>query len=233
MTTEDTTAAPSPAPAEPAAPETPSPSLEQIASEFSVDDQATNFTAQPPAPSAPPLAPPPVVPDPITDGDAYRQYMAYQASVSDRLQGTLQAVNQRLESFERQQQQVKIDADITHAVTKVNEKLKADPELVEAMLNVQYQKDAAFKKIWNNRDKNPAAFERALSVIADKLAPRFQVRQDPQLTENQRAAKASTKTIASTAKSDYDPRYKGLYEPESQGEFEQAWEAMKRGMIPG
>lgn len=233
-----------------AAPEATPPSLEQIASEFPVDEQATQFQAntQPAAkplyePTTPTQVPPvtdqqaqqyaPTIPDPVLDAEGYRRYMHSQSVLASQIQGSLRTMEQRLANFEQTQQQSKVDADVNQAVLKVNEKLKVDPMLAEIALEKMYRSDASFAKIWDNRAKNPQAFEKALGIVADKLAPMFQVRQDPQLTENQRAAQASQRSMASTPTKEYDPRLKGLYEPESQGEFDQAWEAFKRGMSPG
>ena len=239
MTDQVQNPAPSTTPAETATPAAPAASLEQIASEFTVDDHAANFSArpQPSAPPQPSYQPPPqsvapIIPDPITDQDGYRRYMTQQALVQGELHGTLRTMQQRIEVFERRDQEAEVRADIKQAVSKVNEKLKVDPMMAEVALEVMYREDVNFQRIWDNRHKNPAAYQRALGVVADKLAPKFAVRQDPQLTENQRAAQTSQRTMASTAKQDYDPRMKGLYEPESQGEFEQAWEAFKHGMTP-
>ena len=213
--------------------ETPPETLENIAKEFSVEDQANQFNAQPQAQAAPVAPARPNVasaPDPITDPDGYRSYMAAQASASEQIANLLGTVHQRLEKFERSQMQQKVEADLKFAVSKVNEKLKVDPLLAEIALEKMYRTDENFKRIWDHRDKNPQAYQKALDVIAHKLAPTFAVRQDPQLTENQRAAQASTRTMATNKQVDYDPRHKGLYEPESQADFDAAWAAIKRGL---
>lgn len=219
---------------EPNAPsETPPDTLEDIAREFSVEDQANQFNAQPQpalAPNAPARPAVHAVPDPVTDPEGYRAYMADQANASDQISNLLGTIAQRLEKFETSQLQQKVEADLKAAVSKVNESLKVDPMLAEIALEKMYRTDANFKKIWDNRERNPQAYQKALGVIAQKLAPTFAVRQDPQLTENQRAAQASTRTLASHKQGDYDPRHKALYEPESQAEFDQAWEAFKKGL---
>jgi hypothetical protein len=128
--------------------------------------------------------------------------------------------------------QSKVDADVARAVSKVNEKLKIDPLSAEIALEKVYRTDASFKRIWDNRDKNPQAFDKALGIVAQKLSSTFAVRQDPQLTENQRAATQSQRTMAATTKSDVPPGQEGLYS-DNPVEFERAWESFKRGMGPG
>lgn len=225
----DETPAQSPAPAETT--QTPSsPSLEEISKEFSVEEQARQFQATPSVapyqarPESPPYAPP-YVPDPVTDPDGYKRYVLTQQQVMTGVQTQTQQVLSKLEAFERAQTQQKIDADVNRAVSRLNEKLKADPDLVEATLEVQYRKDPTFKFIWDNRDRNPQAFEKALDALAVKLGPRFQVKQDPQLTENQRAAQASQRTMATTQKTNELDEVAKM----SQADFESWWHRTKLG----
>lgn len=238
-----TNSVPSNTPAETAVSNDATPSLEQIASEFSVDDHATAFNATPtvspaPSPTQSFVQPfqqqqAPSIPDPIVDQEGYRRYMQQQQAVQVQAISSLQTLEHRLAAYERSQQEAKVSADIESAVAKVNDKLKTDPLMAELALEKLYRTDKDFKRIWDNRAKNPQAFDKALGVVAQKLAPHFAVRQDPQLTENQRAAKLSQHSMASTAKQSFDPKHKGLYDPDNQAEFDNAWEAFKRGMAPG
>jgi hypothetical protein len=245
MSDPQTSATTSQAPSEPAASTTPTESLEQIAREINVDDQAANFQATPPSmPTAPmnygyqpqasaPMNFQPTIPDPVVDAEGYRAYMLQQTSVQGQLRGSLQSLEQRLARYEEHVAQERVRTEINKAVSTVNEKLKVDPLMAEVALEVMHREDPNFARIWDNRQKNPKALERALAVVADKLAPRFSMRQDPQLIENQRAMTTSQRTMASTHRADFDPRYRALYEPESQADFDQAWESFKRGMGPG
>lgn len=221
----DTTSAPSPAPAETSS--TPSPDLNSIAKEFSVDEQANQFTArpavQPQTQTQPTIAPPYTPPDPVIDPEGYKAHVAYQAQLNQRLEGTLRELDNRFKTYEQTIQQQKVDADVDAAVKIVNGKLKVDPDLAEIALEREYRKNPAFKHIWDNRDRNRPAFEKALNVLADKLSPTFAVRTDPQLAENVRSAKSSQQTMATTqAKSEYDDV------PENPREFD-AWWRQKRG----
>jgi hypothetical protein len=220
----DNTAAPSPAPAETSA--APSTDLESIAREFSVEEQANQFTARPAVQHQPQqqLQPAPFsAPDPVTDPEGYKAFVMHQTQVHQRLEGTLRELDNRFKTYEQTIQQQKVDADVDAAVKIVNQKLKVDPELAEIALERMYRKDKAFKQIWDNRDRNRQAFEKALGVVADKLQPTFAVRTDPQVAENVRAAKSSQQTMATTqAKSEYDDV------PENPREFD-AWWRQRRG----
>ncbi len=202
--------------------------LEDIAKEFSVDEQITNFTAQPnqqvQQPYQPPSDPGQYVPDPVTDPEGYNRYTQQQQVVTNQVQGTLRELNNRINQFEQQTELAKVDADVQKAVVHVNQKLGVDPELAEIALEKAYRNDPSFQRIWNNRDKNPAAFKKALDVVADKYQTLFNIQTDPQLVENQRAAKASQKTMATTAKEHADDKWENL----SDAEFEQQWSAVRQ-----
>ena len=217
------TAAPSPAPAETV--NTPS-DLGDIAKEFNVEEQANQFTARPAQAPQPPVPQAPIhVPDPVVDQEGYRAYVNQQAQQSQRLEGTLRELDTRLKTWEQTIQQQKVEADVDAAVKIVNQKLKVDPLLAEIALEKMYRSDKNFKHIWDNRDRNRPAFEKALNVAADKLSPMFSVRQDPQLAENVRSAKSSQQTMATTKQADENDEWGNL----SPREFAEKWERTKRG----
>lgn len=224
-----TTTEQSPAPAETTqtTQEPSTPSLEEISKEFSVDEQARQFQATPTV--APPVYQPPQqppqfnVPDPVIDPEGYKRYVWRQEQLMSGVQSQTQQVLSKLNALEQERTQQKIDADVNRAVSKVNEQLKSDPELVEAMLEVEYRKNPTFKFIWDNRDRNPQAFDKALNAIAGKIGPKFQGRHDPQLTENQRAAQASQRTMATTQKTNELEDVARM----SQADFDQWWHRQK------
>jgi len=199
----DQNSVPSQEPAETTATPTPTPStspddaLRNIASEFSVEEQVKSFTATP----SPVTVHQPqqfYAPDPVTDPEGHKRYMTEQFNAGTQLRSTLDTVLNEVNNFKQTFQQQKVNADVDRAVQVVNAKVKGDPELVEAMLNIEYTKNPTFKKIFDNRDRNPFAYEKALGIIADKFVPKFQIRQDPQIAENVRAAQSSQRTMATT-----------------------------------
>lgn len=189
----------SPAPAETEVKEAPQPTLADVAKKYNVEEEVKNFNPQPqPAQPAPqPVERPFVntVPDPITDPDGWNKYQAYQRTVID---GTLRELTQTVSEIRKEKEQEKLNVEVNKAVTRVNEKLKIDPVYAEIMLEKKYRDDPIFKRIWDNRKTNPKALDEALDVIASEGSKVFQVRSDPQLVENQRAAKASQKAMATT-----------------------------------
>lgn len=209
-------------PAETTTTQAASPTLEELSQEFSVEEQVSNFQAQPEQRYAQQQS---WTPDPISDPEAFNQYAKSQADSLNTLSQTVKSLTDKIQSYEQQTVQQKIDADVERAVSHVNEKLGVDPMLAEIALEKMYRTDTNFKKIWDNRDKNPGAFNKALDVIADKLTPIFSVKQDPQLTENQLAAKKSQQTMANAPPQEKHAEWDNL----SEAEFEAKWAAFKRG----
>jgi len=191
--------------------EAPTPSLDDIASEFSVEQEANNFQAQP-APQAPApnqYQPQPGydqqfsnIPDPNYDPDGWNQWMQQQTFQQNSVVQELSGIKNEIESYKQQMAQQKIEADLGKAVNHVNEKLNVDPKMAEVALEIEYRENPAFKRIWDHRDQNPAAFQKALDVVANKWTGKFATRTNDQLVENVRAAKTSQQTMANAPKED-------------------------------
>lgn len=205
---------------QPAAETSPQPTLEQIASEINVEQQVQNFTAQPQQQTQTVQAP-----DPVADPDNYANYARQQTEILTNLDRTVRTLNEKIQSQERDAAQAKVNADVDKAVSQVNKKLNVDPMMAEIALEKEYRTNPSFKKIWDNRDRNPGALEKALDVLSDKFSPIFSIRQDPQLTENQLAARKSQQALGRTPAKGSDDEWKDL----SPQEFEAKWNRMKRG----
>jgi len=217
------------APAEITQEEAPSPSLDEIANEFSVEEQANQFQAQPQQ-TAPAPQPEPSfensqlnIPDPTYDPDGYNRFMQQQASQTNQINSVVTSLAEKVNGYEQQLAQQKVDADLGKAVEHINSKLKVDPDMAETALEVEYRKNPSFQKIWNNRDSNPQAFKKALDVVADKWAGKFATRADDQLVENVRAAKTSQQTLAKAPQEDPYAHLSDM----SPGEFDRWWSTNK------
>lgn len=194
------------------------PTLEDLSKEFSVEEEVKQFEAKPETQAQQQFQP-----DPIADPDAWNQYSRQQAESISQLSQNYEKLTEKLNSYETQLLQQKVDLDVGKAVSKINEKLNVEPEMAEMALRMTYEKDPNFKKIWDNREANPKAFEKSLGVIANKYSKMFSVKQDPQLTENQMAAKKSLQTSNQKPQTDDYPNW------DSQADFDQWWEEHRRG----
>jgi hypothetical protein len=223
MTDLNTVQSNAPVPSEAPTPSTPTPTLDDIAREFPIEEQARNFTAQPNYAPQPVIQPPAFhAPDPVTDPEGHKAFVHSQIMKNQQIESYIRDVGSKVSQWEQKMAQERLNADVDRAVARVNGKLKVDPQLAEAALEVEYKRNPTFQRIWDNRDKNPQAFQKALDVLSDKLAPMFQVRQDPQLAENVRAAQSSQRTMATTTHVKNEA-------PEDPREFAQWWERQRRG----
>lgn len=198
--------------------------LDDIASGFNVEEQVSQFQAQPKQPT-PVQSETPGIPDPISNPEGYDLYMQQQAIQTRTINDTLSTLVEKVQGYEQSVNQQKVDADVEKAVSVINEKLKVDPKMAEIAMEMEYRANPAFKKIWDNRNQNPEAFNKALGVIGDKWAGKFVNQADPQLAENVRAAKTSQQTMGSAPKEDPDSKWSGL----SDGEFAVQWAKERSG----
>jgi hypothetical protein len=187
--------------------------LDDVYSKYNVEDTAQEFKAQPeqrPAPQQQ-FQPQPVqpvqdqhisIPDPTLDPAGYKNWATDQQRNLGALRQALQGVAGEIQKERIARAQAAEEADIKRAVDKVNQHLgdsKLDPDVVEISLGAEARRDPRFLALWNNRAKNPKAFEEGMKAFSSKLAKKFAMRVDPQIAENQRALKEATSTKATTA----------------------------------
>jgi len=182
--------------------------LEDLYKDLNVSEEAEEFTAQPQQKAEAPVVDLPT-PDPIMDPEGYRAHQAQQATKA--LYGELTAVKSQLTEFQQTQYEQQTSADIGKAVDKIAKKVEdVDRDVLDAMLNAQAYKDPRFKKLWENRVKNPAAWDRALDAFSNTVVDKFKVKVDPQIEENRRAVHKSQQSMASTASKESGDPFEGL-----------------------
>lgn len=207
--------------------------LDQVYEKFNVDKMASDFNPQPqrqqmqPAPQAQ-TSMGAEIPDPILDQAGFKSYLHRQHSEQARALSNLTLTQRQLAVGEYRR---KIEADIQSAVSQVREKVGADVdnEFIEVQLDYKSRKDPRFMALFNNRDRNPAAWKAALSAVGNEMKTKNQFRSDPQLVENVRAAKQSTQSSLTSRNSgdDSDPIGKRLSGAKSAAEFDNLWSQMR------
>lgn len=195
--------------------------LEKVYADFNIEDTAASFqpqsqpaTATQAAPQAAPQQQAFKVPDPFDPG--FGEYQQRVASTVSSLSQALSETQGKITAFERNLQVRQTEADIKQAVGLITEKAGIDPDIAEVALEAKARKDPRFLKVWNDRARNPKAFQAAIAAVASEFAQKYTVRQDPQLVENQRAAAASRQHMATTAKEDANAEWAGMTASERQ-----------------
>ncbi len=206
--------------------------LDQVYQKFNVEETARSFSPQQhqepaaqPAQTAQPMGT--EIPDPIMDAAGFKAYLAKQSTEHSRALAQLTQTQQQLAVGEIRR---KNEADVKSAVSQIREKLGADvdDEFIEVQLDYKSRKDPRFMSLFQNRDKNPAAWRAALNAVGNELKSKNQFRSDPQIAENVRAAKQSTQSSLTSRSSgdDSNPIEKRLTAAKTPAEFDQEWRRM-------
>jgi hypothetical protein len=203
-------------------------SLDQITKDFGIEDQAKEFRQQV-APVRQEVQQPQItqanIPDPL-DTEAHKAYLAKIEQNQSSLQQTLEKTIGTISAYEQKAQRESLEADIAKAVKTANEIINhPKPKMVEVALELRAQEDKKFKAIWDNRQKNPQALERAIKIVAREIAEDFSIKVDPDLVKSQRALKLSQQQTATTKREEPENEWSGLDEQE----FSQKWNRMVSG----
>lgn len=199
-------------------------SLDQITKDFGIEDQAQQFRQQVAPVKQEPVQQfsPSNIPDPL-DTEAHKAYLSKIEQNQSSLQQTLEKTIGTISAYEQKAQREALEADIGKAVKTVNEIVQhPKPRMVEVALELKAQEDPKFKAIWDNRQKNPQALERALKVVAKELQDDFSVKVDPDLVKSQRALKLSQQQTATTKKDEPEDAWSGLDEQEFSSKWNRA-----------
>lgn len=203
--------------------------------EPSLDDVISEYSAQPVQQSPQPS----YQPEPQRQGyqqngfdpNDLSQLFGQEQSQLSALTSQVQALTNQLTLQEQRREQDLVTADIKNAVNTVSKKVEGlEPDFVEFYLEKKASESPGFKQIWDNRKANPAALAKALGAISNEMAQKYTFRTDPQLAENQRAAKTSQQSSASRAESEFhNSLEEKLANAKTSAEFSKIWAAAKRG----
>lgn len=177
------------------------PTLEDIYATVAKEPEPSPQAHPAPAPSQPAATPQPTtvqVPDPY-DADGMKSFLANQAKATQTLHAGLMQVAQYLNQAQVREATAALKSDIDSAVSKVNEVVKhPKPKVIEAMLEAEARENPTFKALWEKRGANPAAFSKALGVVAKRFAQDLEVRVDPALARAQEARRIAQGASATT-----------------------------------
>jgi hypothetical protein len=139
------------------------------------------------------------IPDPY-DTEAHKAFQARQQSELQAVTQTVASMANSLTAFHRERAEAALRQDIDKAVEQVNDKVNhPNPHVVEAMLDAEYRANPKFKALFDNRAKNPVAWNNALGVMAGRLQKDLSVKVDPSLVAAQRARTEGQRQLATTA----------------------------------
>lgn len=210
----------------------PEESLDDVLKDISIEEVAQSFNAQPSQP-APKQAPELNIPDPTYDPDGFKREIG---KIAQNDFATAQKVDQVLsliQKREQEAQQSREQTDIGKVVKEIETAvpvLKGKETLVQGLLGAYANKDARITKVWQDRHKDPAAWNRTLNVLKKQIAKEFDFVADPQLAENIKAAKASRDQMATTTRPSANDKWEERLRGASNLEFDRIWGEIKGGM---
>ena len=162
------------------------------------------------------------IPDPY-DTENFKAFLARQASGTTELHKAVSEVTKFLTAQQQRAQFEATKADIDKSVKAIDEIVQiGKPKVVEAYLDGMVREDPRMKALWENRAKNPAAWNNALKVVGKKMAEEFSVKVDPELQKAQRARKESQQQMATTTEESTDSGWENLT-PE---EHDRKWQSL-------
>lgn len=198
-------------------------SLDQVYQQFNVEAEAQSFQPQREVQQhAAPVQQNPAVPDPVLDPGGYKAWVGNQHEFTQK---ALSQVTQKLSQIERERVVQREEADIKKAVEKFRQVAgsEVDDDVAEVALGQKARKDPRFLTVYQNRHKNPSAWNAAVSAFANEFKGKYSFKSDPQLAENQRAAKLSTQGSQAKQKDDTPSGDAARFHGKTGRDFDTEW----------
>lgn len=211
-------------------------SLDDVYKQFNVEDTASSFqpnrqqsnqgNQQQPAQQQ--VAP--QIPDPILDPAGHKAWLSINVADAQTLKQSLSKVEGTLSQIQAHATRQQEEADIRAAVQSVKQAgFEADDDFIEIALGQQARKDSKFLAVFNNRQKNPAAWGAALTAFANTAKGKYAFKADANLAENVRAAKQSTQTTQPAGQGGSTNSIEKNLEGKVGAEWQRAWDSMVSG----
>lgn len=167
---------------------------------------------------------PSTVPDPYSE--EFKAYMARQAAGTTELQKAVTQIAAHIGEAQKTRMLEITKADIDKAVSTINDVVKhPKPKVIEAALDGMVREDPRLKAIWENRAKNPNAWNNALKIVTKQISEDFSVKVDPSLVAAQRARKDAQKQMATTTDTETSPTEERLAAATG-ADFDREWERL-------
>ena len=126
----------------------------------------------------------------------FKQFIDSQSKVTQDLSSKLEQTTTQLNELVNGQRRESVNKEIKSAAQKINDNVGGNEDLAELFLEKQYRENPDFQKIWQNREANPEAYQKALDVLSPEWATLANTTIDPQVSENQRALAESQRNNA-------------------------------------
>jgi len=181
------------------------PTLEQIAQEFRAEERQPLQSGIPAAPQKP------------EDPEELVKWSAQRTEDLSKVVSDLAAKLTKKEQDEFASEQMKA---LENAVKSIKDNVPVSDLFIEGALHAKYVRDLNFRKIFDNRDQNPGAYKKALTIVADEIKKEASVKYDPQVAEDQKALNQLQRNARSgKTVEDKDEKWKNM----SASDFDREW----------
>jgi hypothetical protein len=197
--------------------------LDSVYTKYNVEAEANTFNPQrePQTVTPQPAKVETAVPDPVLDQEGFKKWAGGQ---NQFLQTSLQSLQGELTQLRVERMKAREEADIKSAVSTFKSVTgeDVDDDIAEVALGQKARKDPKFLAVYQNRGKNPQAWNAAVRAYANEFKSKTSFKIDPQIAENQRAAKQSIQ--GSQSRSSEPPSgVEAQLASKTGKEFERAW----------
>lgn len=194
--------------------------LDKVVAQETTQPQVQTQTQQPQVKKLDPSS----IPD-AYDSDNFKNWLAQNAAGTQELHSAVERIAQHLGAEQRSRLLASTKADIDSAVSAIEETVQiGKPKVVEAYLDGEVRADPRLKALWENRSRNPAAWNSAVGVVAKKMAKEFDFKVDPALAAAQRARKESQKTMATTSPEEDTSSMEAQLGKATGADFDRLWQ---------
>ncbi|HZR02802.1 MAG TPA: hypothetical protein VFA81_06505, partial [Burkholderiales bacterium] len=169
------------------------------------------------------------IPDPY-DTEAFKAFLARQAAGTTELHKAVSDVAKFLTAQQQAAAAAQVKADIEKSVKAIDEIAQiGKPKVIEAYLDGMVREDPRMKALWENRTKNPVAWQKACQFAAKQMSEEFSLKVDPELQKAQRARKEAQKQMATTADKDNTNPVEDQLAAAQGADFARQWENLVNG----
>lgn len=165
------------------------------------------------------------LPDPDTDPKGFKEAV-------EGLGGKLHEIGDFISQSKERDALTKVQNDVNAAVDFIASQVEGvEKRLLRAVLKDEVDSNPTFEKLWNSRDANPDAFNKALGILSQQYREQFAPRIDSQVSADQRAFQESVRAARGESAGVIESQ-NNQWAAKSGSEFDRDWNQLSgRGMI--
>lgn len=167
------------------------------------------------------------VPDPVTNTEGFTQYMGQHSQELAALRNDLMQTKSDLDAEKQELATKREEEAFNELSSEIAKQAGVETDDIAPHLLFKFVKDENFQQIWQNRSKNPGAFKKVQSILANEMKGKVKIKTDPQLQENDRAMNEAINSASNNTRQPSSLEDK--LEKSSDREFDTTWQRLLSG----